>query len=1240
MASDPTSTHRSDEDFLDAAFDQAVERLAQGLSLDLADLLNGREELRSAVDELLRVARHVSGRPTSGCPALRGYTILGELGQGGMGTVYLARQERVAGRVVALKVLPPTAALSARARERFLTEVTAIARLHHPHIVAIHDVVHDDGVYAYAMEWIDGKTLAQLIEHLRSLTEPLAAVRSPTRSGSALPPGPSLRDVRDFLGTALAAELGGTLTTFVIRVGIAVARALAAVHAAGLVHRDVKPSNILLRRDGTALLSDFGLVLAADVTLTLTGSFAGTVAYAPPEQLRGEREQLDARSDVYALGVTLYHALTLELPFGGGSPGETLRRIDQGIAAPIRRRNPRSPKDLETIVAKAMDPQPARRYATADALAEDLERLLNLQPIKARPAGPLTRAVKFARRNGRTLAAAIAAGALSVGLSVAIAMYIFVLPGWVKAHVDRAHLGLVAPAQNIALFNAIYFQSDRVFAPRSAIDAREPLAEYDAALRLRPFDQDVRLERDLVQFAMDVSAAAAIEGEPPQPSARLAAAAPLTCESLRSWVATMRPPRIDAEQLNRASPTDLRLLGLAAFLLVDVTMVGEAWGRLELRQEPDPLVEAALGQLYLIQEQPARAYPRLRSACRSFPGVGFLHTALADAALQCGDFDKARQLLDQARTMDRPSSHAGLERVEADWHAAAGNDDEARQRYERLRGSNSYAAYKYAKYLESRGELCEALWVYKDAYTPGTGERPRQARSQAAQRYWISLDVAARRALLRAALESDAGPSPARILARHIEDLRALSPRQANQPATHPELSGPLAIEKATLDEVCARMQARTMGWQQARAYPPWLKDLYLAAWLSADPQPGLRLAAYLNQAWVRADRGGELGPSVRPAHLTAVARWSAEFTKALLTPPPTIRRSPLADFRGLGDLPGGGFSSHAVDISADGTTVVGQSASAGGGEAFRWRDGVMLRLGDLAGGAFGSSAVAVSADGAVIVGQGTTDQGQRAVCWRDGAILDLGIAPGFDDSDASGVSDDGRVIVGSCWRPGYAQAGRWAPQIMRGVRWSGGRIELLPEPRYAPDIVRPGGISGDGRLVFGYCELQFQATTRAVVWENAGAARYLAPPGPGARPNEVRAATPDGRVLALAMRFVGIGFHAGRWAGGKCEPLALKHPPETSSSTYDISADGRVIVGWRNDIEGFHALVWDATHGVRDLNAVLEQSCGLDLTGWELPYARCISADGRTIVGNGINPLGDEEAWIVRVARSLEKIP
>jgi serine/threonine-protein kinase len=274
------------------------------------------------------------------------YELLDVLGEGTFGTVYRAKDRRL-DRLVALKVPRPGRSDLPREAERFLREARSTARLRHPHIVPIHDVCLEGPDCFLVSEYVPGTTLSEVL-----------------RTGR--------------LPHTRAAEILAQ-----------VARAVAHAHRQGVIHRDLKPSNILIDADGQPRVLDFGLArpIARGGTLTEDGTILGTPAYMAPEQARSDSNAVSARSDIYALGVILYELLTGELPFRG-TPSAILYQLqDQEPIAP-RRLDRRVPTDLETIALKCLEKDPHRRYAGADALADDLERWLAGQPIRARAVGP------------------------------------------------------------------------------------------------------------------------------------------------------------------------------------------------------------------------------------------------------------------------------------------------------------------------------------------------------------------------------------------------------------------------------------------------------------------------------------------------------------------------------------------------------------------------------------------------------------------------------------------------------------------------------------------------------------------------------------------------------------------------------------------------------------------------------------------------------------------------------------
>jgi len=371
--------------------DAAIDRLC-------AEHPGSSAEVRARLEALRRIGMFDED---ARLPSFPGYRTVRVLGQGGMGVVYLAIDQRL-GRPVALKLLRKGMEADRRARERFLREVRAVARTTHPGIVTVLDVGEVDGSAYFTMEFVEGVTLADVLVELRA-----------RRDGGF----PSAAELRERVG----AFPGDGWLEAVCRWVVDVARALDHVHEAGILHRDVKPSNVLIGRDGRARLLDFGLAsLDEDPTLTLSGDFLGTPHYVSPEQVRGDASAIDRRTDVYSLGVTLYELLTFHAPFQGPSTRHVFREIEEGRPIPPRSHEPAIPADVEIVCRTAMAPDRERRYRTAGVLADDLERYLAGRPIEARAPSLLYRTSRYVRRNRVQVAsAALVLLALASGLLVA-----------------------------------------------------------------------------------------------------------------------------------------------------------------------------------------------------------------------------------------------------------------------------------------------------------------------------------------------------------------------------------------------------------------------------------------------------------------------------------------------------------------------------------------------------------------------------------------------------------------------------------------------------------------------------------------------------------------------------------------------------------------------------------------------------------------------------------------------------
>jgi serine/threonine protein kinase/Flp pilus assembly protein TadD len=343
--------------------------------------------------------------PTAKLERLGDFELIREIGRGGMGVVYEARQLSL-DRRVALKVLPPGLGLTQEARVRFEREAHAAAKLHHTNIVPVHAIGEQDGHHFYAMELIEGKSLAAVLDEMRG--GPGGSQTDETRSLG-------MEETDEDLAASSATDSVATTSTgrqwfdVVARLLAEVAEALDYAHARGVIHRDIKPANLLFDVDDRLCIADFGLArLTQEPGMTVSGSFLGTPAYMPPEQISGTRE-LDHRADIYALGVVLYEMLTLRRPFSGKTREQIVNAVVTHEPLSPRRIDRKIPVDLETVCLKAIEKDPARRYASAGEMANDLRLYLAHGLITARRAGPIRRTVKLVRRRPVASTVALAA---------------------------------------------------------------------------------------------------------------------------------------------------------------------------------------------------------------------------------------------------------------------------------------------------------------------------------------------------------------------------------------------------------------------------------------------------------------------------------------------------------------------------------------------------------------------------------------------------------------------------------------------------------------------------------------------------------------------------------------------------------------------------------------------------------------------------------------------------------------
>ena len=489
---------------LELLVEQTIERLQAGEALDLGELVGSRADLFPQLEAMLPTLQALAKleqrepQEQSGWVGrqLGDFRLLREIGRGGMGIVFAAVQLSLS-RCVAVKVLPHASLLPQRARQRFEREAHAASLLSHPHIVPIFGFGCEDGLHYYAMQFIDGENLAEVIHRRQSANATVADALSTEESGSLAPqeisnlsPSPQYSGesagVRG--GNPNAARVAGVLYSIpgsersansndrvlstklshpetpgdwfrrVAEIGRQVALGLHHAHEAGVIHRDIKPANLLLDRDGNAWIADFGLARCDKGDgLTLTGDLPGTLRYMSPEQMLGDREPIDRRTDIYSLGATLWELAALR-PLHDGASRSALTRQSEVTRPPSLRKACRgAPRDLDMILQKALAKNRDERYATALEMAEDLAAFLRgervrrgTSPISRRlvlggsVAALMTMGVFLGTRPGRRVPARTAPA-----IDTAFRWQIYAVPEPKSFNSERGlHLGLSGPLQN------------------------------------------------------------------------------------------------------------------------------------------------------------------------------------------------------------------------------------------------------------------------------------------------------------------------------------------------------------------------------------------------------------------------------------------------------------------------------------------------------------------------------------------------------------------------------------------------------------------------------------------------------------------------------------------------------------------------------------------------------------------------------------------------------------------------
>jgi len=674
-------------------------------------------------------------------PALSGFRLVEVLGSGGMGLVYRAEQLSPA-RDVAVKVLrglntgPDAAA-------RFRLEAELLARLQHPNIAR---------VLTAGVEESDGRPMPFIVMELVS--------------GG------------DVLSFAEQHELS---TEDRVRLAVPIADAMHHAHQRGVIHRDLKPSNILVSSEGEPKIVDFGVarVTEAAATIetpgTMTGQVVGTIRYMSPEQIDGDGA-IDVRTDVYALGVVLCELLTGRPPYD--VPGSSLAAAAVAISTMppknVSKIGGGEAVALRAVVTRALEKDPRDRYQSAAELRDDLERVLDGRPIRARRLPLSVRVKRFAKRRRRE----VVTGSI-VALLVAVFLfgaYLFaaVRPRVAEERWREARIGLVDQRAVDTLWNVVHYDEPYLdgrvtFGWPPALRPADPdriRGLYETAAALAPMSERLRLERDLIRYAI---ALCSDLRTPTDPGETLVRVAPAIENYAIQWTSERSPPEIDRDTLERMGDEELRALALFSFIVDDLNTSILACTVYEERVEPDPLIDAITGLIHIVCDRASSAYPRLRRAHEAFPETEPIRLYLADAAIRTGDLARGERYLAGLRE----TRLLAIARLRVALLLARGRTDEAlRLAVPNL--SNPFLTDMVLRDIERREGAAAAFQFNLDLYlgrSPSTGLSNRQnvsslpltiTQARQADAWWRELGRERRAALVREALDyHEANPEDA-----------------------------------------------------------------------------------------------------------------------------------------------------------------------------------------------------------------------------------------------------------------------------------------------------------------------------------------------------------------------------------------------------------------------------------------------------------------------------------------------